>query len=429
MRDATQALTIIAPIDPAKRATLEARLSQISDDIDGNGLFRPKDLPHTHFMRFVVLEGAGEVPALLAWESNHDTRRDEYLATVLQTSTIDRVLECCTGFPGTQDARLSWLVEHSCRAAAFYAAYRGVPREQVHNDRQVHDAIREALDGRRAADATDTRTARATFDGLTPREIQRNLCQYVRDTKPALDITPSDDQELRWLTGKVVAILGALALLPFILVVAPVWYVVLRGKEKTDVPEPTNRPVHDDKHLAELEDRVTQNQLTHIVDIKPGWFRYATLWFVLTAIDVVARVYSVRGDLGGITSIHFARWVILRDRWTKRGPKRHRLVFFSNYDGSWESYLGEFIDRASYGLTGVWSNTVGFPRTQSLLGAGARDEEAFKQWTRNHQIPTQVWWSGVPDSTVQNVLDDLWIRRHLDGGLADDEVGAWVRTL
>jgi hypothetical protein len=419
-RDATQALTVIAPIDPDRRAVLDERLKQISDDLDGNTLFRPADLPHTHFMRFVVIEGGGEVPALLAWESNHDTQRDEYLEAVVHASSIERLFECCTGFPRGVDGQVSWLVEHSYRAAAFYTAYRGVPREQVQNDRKVHDAIREAL---------DANGGRAAFDGLSPREIQHMLCEHVRDRYPSLDTTPSDDQELRWLIGKVLAVIAALVLLPFLVVIAPFWYVVLRGKEKTDLPEPTNRPVHDDKHLAELEDRVTQNQLTHIVDIKPGRFRYATLLFVLTAIDVIARVYSVRGDLGGITSIHFARWVILRDRWTTRGPKRHRLLFFSNYDGSWESYLGEFIDRASYGLTGVWSNTVGFPRTQNLLGAGARDEEAFKQWTRNHQIATQVWWSGVPDSTVQNVLDDLWIRRYLDGGLADDEVGAWVRKL
>ena len=159
-----------------------------------------------------------------------------------------------------------------------------------------------------------------------------------------------------------------------------------------------------------------------------GAFRLATLWLVLTVIDVAARVWSVRGDLGGITAIHFARWVILRDRRAVR-PRRHRLVFFSNYDGSWESYLGEFIDRASKGLTGVWSNTVGFPRSKRLLWEGASDEEAFKQWTRDHQIPTQVWWSGIPSSTVQNVRDDIWLRRRLDQTLDDKELARWLRLL
>jgi hypothetical protein len=185
--------------------------------------------------------------------------------------------------------------------------------------------------------------------------------------------------------------------------------------------------------VHELEDRGAQNQLTHVVDIKPGAFRLATLWLVLKAIDVIARVYSVRGNLGGITAIHFARWVILRDHRDRRArngePRRHRLLFFSNYDGSWESYLGEFIDRAAYGLTAVWSNTRGFPATEHLACAGARDEEAFKQWAREHQIPTQVWWTGAPDSTVRNIRDDIWIRRRLDRGLSDDEVATWLRRL
>src|SRR5262249_26316438 len=143
---------------------------------------------------------------------------------------------------------------------------------------------------------------------------------------------------------------------------------------------------------------------------------------------VGARVCSVRGDLGGIVSIHFARWVLIRDR--RAVPrKRHRLLFFSNYDGSWESYLGEFIDRAAYGLTAIWSNTEGFPATNHLVADGARDEEAFKQWTRDHQIPTQLWWRGVPDSTVQNVRDDIWIKRRLDRGLSEDDAQRWLRKL
>ncbi len=167
-----------------------------------------------------------------------------------------------------------------------------------------------------------------------------------------------------------------------------------------------------------------------IVDIKPGRFRLFTVWAVLTAIDALARVYFVDGALGGITSIHFARWVILRDRRpVPSAQKRHRLLFFSNYDGSWESYLGEFIDRAASGLTAVWSNTVDFPRTRFLLDDGARDEEAFKQWTRDHQIATQVWWSGVPTRTVQNIRDDVWLRRGLDQTLDDQELARWLRLV
>jgi hypothetical protein len=421
MFDATQALTVFAEINPDRRAALDSRLITIANDLDTNPLFRPHELPHTHFTRFVVIQQDGELPALLAWETNHDRSAYEYLATVVRTP-IDTIFECCTGYPaGADDAtRIQWLMRHSARAAAFYTAYRGIPRDQVVNDRRVHEALREAI---------DRRGGRAAFVDLPGCEIQRRLCEHVRATHPELETHVTDDQEWRWALSKLLALLFLLPLAIVVVVLVVPWgYFVLRAKEQSDVPEPNTRPVHDDQGLAAFEDRVTQNQLTHIVEIKPGRFRYWTLRAVLFAIDIIARAWEVRGDLGGITSIHFARWVIIPDRWSK-GRKRHRLLFFSNYDGSWESYLGEFVDRAAFGLTGIWSNTVGFPRTHSLIGEGAKDEETFKQWTRRHQIVTQVWWSGVPDSTVQNIRDDIWIRRNLDRGLADDEVHAWLRKL
>jgi hypothetical protein len=425
MLSATQALTVIAEIDPARRTELEARLAAIAADLTGNAVLRPHELPDTHFTRFVIIDDrAGELPALLAWESNHDGWSDDYLAAVARaTPSIDRLLECCLGYPaggtGDADAWLAWMTERSRRAAAFYTGYRGVPRAQVVNDGAVHDAIRAIVDRERDA-----------FDGLPASEIQIRIDRAVREARPELDASPQDDDELRWGIGKALAIAGAVILLPIALILFGPWLYLLRRREQSDPAPSYHRPVHDDSHHQLAEDRVTQNQLTHIVDLKPGRLRLWTAWAVLTFVDVIARVYAVHGDLGGITSIHFARWVIVPDpRRVPSARKRHRLLFLSNYDGSWDSYLGEFIDRAAIWLTAVWSNGVDFPVTRFLFGAGASDEEAFKQWARDHQIATQVWWSGVPDSTVQNIRDDIWIRRRLHQPLADDEAIAWLRKL
>ncbi|HEX3761804.1 MAG TPA: hypothetical protein VHW23_24060 [Kofleriaceae bacterium] len=424
MLDATQALTVLAEIPPGEpRALLEQRLAAIAKDLEGNTVFRPRDLPDTHFMRFVIVDDPrGEFPALLAWESNHDGRAPAYLAQVARTAPkITAVFECCAGYPaaGTDDVDgwVAWMLAHAHRAAAFYTGYRGVPRRAVVNARRVHDAIRDVLDGDRAA-----------FDGLSRSDLQIRIRERVAAAHPDLDISPEGDEELRWALGKLAAALVGLVLLPFAVIVAPIWYLLLRRSEERDIATAYARPLEIDPAVRCAEDQVTQNQLTHLVDLRPGGFRLATLWLVLTAIDVAAQVWSVRGDLGGITAIHFARWVIIRDRRPVQ-PPRHRLLFFSNYDGSWEAYLGEFIDRAAAGLTAVWSNTRGFPATRHLMCAGARDEEAFKQWTREHQLPTQVWWSGVPDSTVQNVRDDIEIRRQLAHGLDDREIESWLRKL
>ena len=444
MLDATQALTVLAEVaDGPARARLDQRLAAIAADLAGNAVFRPGELPDTHFMRFVIIDDPrGELPALLAWECNHDRRTDEYLAEVARSvPAIERVFECCVDYrPGMiaqVDDWVAWMKQRTYPAGAFYTSYRGMPRNRILNDHEVHQAIRNVLD----------EPPRLALGGLPPAEIQRRICEEVKRRYPRLDCSATLDVEpkLRLVAlGGIAALLIALvvavfalplicgagwAVLPAALIVVGVaGYGALRRRECRDLATAYVRPVDVAPAVRAVEDQVTQNQLTHIVDIKPGAFRLALLWLVLRSIDLLARFYFVHGALGGITAIHFARWVILRD--TRTGvTRRHRLLFFSNYDGSWESYLGEFIDRAASGLTAVWSNTRGFPATENLLGLGARDEEAFKQWTREHQIATQVWWSGVPDSTVQNVLDDLWIRSRLDRGLADHELATWLRKL
>lgn len=424
MSPPTQALTILAEIEPALRSVLEERLHAIAADLDGNLVFRPCDLPATHFTRFVIIadEPRNELPVLLAWEVNHDGDAAAYLAEVARkVPSIDRVLENCRDYPaaGTADIEswVAWMLARSHRAAAFYTGYRGVPRSQVVNDGAVHDEIRDIIDRDRLELARYPAT-----------EIQRRIADELRARRPDLDLAAQDDPS--WTLQWVLAIAGGLLLMPILLIIIGPWLLALRRHEQTEPTRTYDRPVHDDRLMQVAEDRVTQNQLTHLVDIKPGRFRLFTVWAVLSVIDALARVYFVNGALGGITSIHFARWVIVRDpRRVPRAQRRHRLLFFSNYDGSWESYLGEFVDRASSGLTAVWSNTVDFPRSRFLLGAGARDEEAFKQWTRDHQIASQVWWTGVPVSTVQNVRDDVWIRRRLLQPLPDDEVMQWLETL
>lgn len=428
MLDATQPLTFLAELEPGPtpRALLEHLLDQIAAAPARNPIFRPDELPDTHFTRFAILDDPrGELPSLLAWESNHDGRTEDYLARVARAAPgIEAIFACCASYPPGAirdvDRWVAWIRARSHRAGAFYAAYRGVARRTVANDRRVHDVIREVLD------AED----RAVLARLPRPEIQRRLAAEVAARAPDLDLSPTGDDELRWVIGKLLAVLAALALLPVLAVVALPWYLALRRREDTDLATAYARSIDLDPVVRDAEDRGLQNQLTHIVDIKPGVFRLVTLWTVLAAIDVLASVYSVRGNLAGITTIHFARWVILPDRRADVvGPRRHRLLFFSSYDGSWEGYLGEFIDRAAPWLTAVWSNTVGFPATRCLVKDGARDEISFKQWTREHQIPTQLFWSGAPDSTAQNIRDDTWIRRRLDRTLTDRELTAWLRKL
>lgn len=166
--------------------------------------------------------------------------------------------------------------------------------------------------------------------------------------------------------------------------------------------------------LAELQQRedadgYVQNHMTAVSVIKPGrWLkpgvlRRALLRFSFYVISIAARRAFRPGYLGDINTIHFARWV--------RIPHTDRLVFFSNYGGSWESYLEDFVTKASAGLTGIWSNTKGFPRARFLFLDGSRDGDRFKRWARAEQIPTSFWYSAYPDLNTTIIRKNSRIRQ------------------
>ncbi|MDQ4086776.1 MAG: hypothetical protein M3177_01985, partial [Pseudomonadota bacterium] len=105
------------------------------------------------------------------------------------------------------------------------------------------------------------------------------------------------------------------------------------------------------------------------------------------------------------------------------------LIFFSNYGGSWESYLVDFITKAHSGLTAVWSNTEGFPRASNLFLEGATDGEPFKRWARRQQRPTAFWYSAYPSLTTDRIRSNAAIRQGLAAASTEDEAKAWLANL
>ena len=165
--------------------------------------------------------------------------------------------------------------------------------------------------------------------------------------------------------------------------------VLLRLHERRDpAPHVQARRASASQKLAALEDHVVQNPFTAIGMVKPGRFRRWHADGVLFCLDYATRHIFNHGNLAGVKTIHFARWVFL--------DGKRRVFFASNYDGSLESYMDDFIDKVAWGLNLVFSNGVGYPRTSWLVLGGAKDELAFKDYLRTHQVPTRVWYSAYP---------------------------------
>ena len=410
------ALTIVAPIDGTRRPALDDALAEIAADLEHNRLVPFAALPTTHFARFVIVPGDGDAPARLVFESNHDGDPDEYcdhLARVAGAG-LDALFGCCAGWPGVADVERygAFMRGHRVAAAAFHMGYRGHTKASVLNDLAVWQAVEKWID--------DNEPERAHWKTRPALELRARIAAAVAASEPHLSLRPPPPDHravVRW----IVRILLFVTVGPIYLVLAALLWPFERAYARDFQPE-APLPVAELDALRAIEDRrgVVQNQITHVARIRDDWRHKLTLRIGLWAVDQVSRFIMNEGQLGGILTIHFARWVVLDDK---------HLLFMSNYDGSWESYLGEFVDRAHIGLTGVWSNTEGFPPARFIVGDGATDEEPFKSWTRHRQLPTQVWYSSYARWSIDNILNAIAVREGLNAHFGEKECRAWLSRL
>jgi hypothetical protein len=108
---------------------------------------------------------------------------------------------------------------------------------------------------------------------------------------------------------------------------------------------------------------------------------------------------------------------------------KKRVLFFSNFDGSWQQYLGDFIDQSGWGLTGIFSNTTKFPKTRFLITGGAYDEEHFLAWSRHSEIQTQVWYNAYPHLSIKNVNNNSLIRCLLLKNSSDKQAAQFLKLI
>jgi hypothetical protein len=421
-----QALTLLHRIKPNRKQALRDYLNKLGTNIRLAEGFDFHALTLVHFLRWVVIDDVDDPEAgALMFESNYDGLAEEHLAELLSHGkvAVHRIYAHCAGYPIAGDsleekdlsAVTTFLGEHAICHEAFHVAHHGKSKHRIVAEAHARDEIQAFLNSvQRQADWVALPPG-AKYDAIRERLKARQLLAPLLAPAPP----PPVSSDFAWI-ARVASI--ALPLLPVLVVAFPILGPVLLRKEKTDRADPLPFIPREVRELSKREDLQVQNQLTHVVAVKPGLFRLLLVRGVLRSINLLARFKYNQGSLGGITTIHFARWVLIENG--------RRLIFFSNYDGSWESYLGDFIDKASAGLTSIWSNTEGFPKTKCLVREGARDEDNFKAWTRSHQVPTQLWYSAYPELTVRNIRQNSRICDGLVTRPAHAEaVRAWLAML
>jgi cytochrome P450/deferrochelatase/peroxidase EfeB len=226
-----------------------------------------------------------------------------------------------------------------------------------------------------------------------------------------------------WIVALVPAIAGALpAMLLTIVAAFTLLATLLYWQELHDPVDTRAASLEHLKAISGREDAPgrAQNHIIAVMPFKPGWLRRLSFAFALWGIRQSVTHFFRPGFVVMMGTIHKARWF--------RVPGSDQFVFCSNYDGSWESYLEDFITRAHQGQSAAWSHGVGFPPTRLLINRGAADGDAFKRWVRLQQRETRFWYSRFPHLTAQQIRNNAMIVDGLARATSDTDARRWLAS-
>ena len=413
---------MVAPVKASALGDLRDTLNEIGHDPAENALLPFGRLTGTHFARFLLMEPTTDldgrpIPAQLVFMVDWDAPLEERLRELVDIGQagLDRLFSACDGYAGGgRDAVADFLTQWTVPNAAYYVNTVGLAADQVLGEAKLRTDMEAYLD---------------TADGLRNESIPDVRVALVRWVAghPALAwaMQPPAPPSQAWRWGELAHMIGVpligLVLSPLILIALPFWLIALRIHENRD---PSLDVLPDPRRLAELEsfeDHGPINPFTAVGLVKPGRFRAVTARMVLFLISYGVRHLFNRANLAGVKTIHFARWAYI--------DGGRRVIFTSNYDGSQESYMDDFIDKIAWGLNVVFSNGYGYPPTRWLLFGGARHEREFKNFLRGHQVASQVWYTPYPNLSASNIANNSALRAGLFGEMAESEAAAWLGRL
>lgn len=379
------ALTVLAKIKPGQEENLSRVLTTIDESPGDNGIFHVSEDIRTHCARWVIVADAERGPRLLmACEYDGDLK--SYLQYLIQISPgLDEIWGKCEGYTGREHFE-DFVLDNYYETQAFYIAFRDETVESVRDKIAVRRIIEDLLD--------DYPSLTPVLEVLRRLPAPQSLWQTIRRTYHRVRTAFHD----WWLTG-------------LIKIITPITQL----GQTTDYPlVPELEDINAGRKLNRLD-----GQMITITDIKPG--RYPRLRLALAANEFLGKYGYAPGQFANVGTLHSFRWVLID------GGKR--LIFLSVFDGTWENYMGDFIDKIIWALDGVYNNTQGYPP------GGMRQINAFQPWILNHQYSPELFYKTYPGESVLNLIKDreingaaaeqLWQGLRLDS----ENVKPWLNSL
>jgi hypothetical protein len=348
-------LTVIVDVKDGREEHLKSTLQAAGNDVIGNNLIKFNQSPSTHFARFVVLDRNPGCRLLFSACYSGDLAHyiDELVSTVGQG--LETIFSSCLEYsPGIWlDAVKAgeFVRRYDVGYQVFVVAFPNTSPAEILRNQGTRKTLNAIL---------DEPFSRAAIESLLPDGLNLPVPRASRAGTGTSKLTDFLDS--------------------------------LFVKKRTTQ---SNVIVKTESDLLNIEDRVVQNQMTVI---SPNGHAFARL--ILRGIFLLTQIrMRVTSSISTLPTIHFAQWSIL--------DGGDNLLFESNYDGTWENYIDDFVDYAFLGLDAIWGRSPVYPP------GGSRNIEAFKSVIRNQQYPAQIFYSAYPDCSVQNVNDDILLNQAL----------------
>jgi len=141
--------------------------------------------------------------------------------------------------------------------------------------------------------------------------------------------------------------------------------------------------------------------------------RWYTAWWNRLFFWVAHLRPSTTAGLVTLSLIHYARWVIIMpDQFPRLSPDQPKedlkyayMIFFSNFNGSWNQYVDSFSSAIPGGLDLFWFKSIKYPKSVPML--------PFHRYITSNQIWTDYYYNAYPMATSNDVKSAQKVKKGL----------------
>lgn len=387
-------LMFLAQVKPGKEDALDGVLAEIQKDFKGNPYLRLADSPHTHFARWNVVEDDEHGPRLL-FSANFDGGIEAYLAELVSVGPgMDDIWGNCVGWRGSHQF-LDFVRATYCTARGVYIGFPHDTVAQILNYIAIREELEGLLDLPQVAAYLIEPGCVPLFDRLAQIPPRRMLGPPARTM--LLNALESIQEGLRnkyLVIAKAFAQYGQDQTFPLVRAAEP----PRANEQQIDSPVSVG---------------TVQNEMTILAEVIPE--RWARMQIGLTGSALLTRYGYQPGEFAGVGSLHWFAWSVI--------DHGKRLLFASTFDGSWQNYMQDFINKLIWGLDAIYGNTRDYP------AAGMKDIVAFTEWILRHEYPAKALYSAYPQETVMNLITDRTLSREVGRSFNRPVVERWLEQL